>query len=93
MKNSKDYSIYILECNDKSFYTGMTTDLFHRFDQHKNGEGSQYTKSRFPVKIVFAYKGIKEYNIARAGEKYIKSLTRKRKIKLIEKDPKAIRLF
>ncbi|WP_345325045.1 GIY-YIG nuclease family protein [Candidatus Villigracilis proximus] len=36
--------MYILECVDGSFYTGSTKDLRLRMEQHKNGEGAEYTK-------------------------------------------------
>jgi putative endonuclease len=36
--------IYILKCSDGTFYTGSTTDLERRLEQHEAGEGSKYTK-------------------------------------------------
>jgi len=45
--------LYILECCDGSYYTGSTIDLVKRLTQHKTGSGSNYTKKRLPVKLVY----------------------------------------
>ena len=45
--------MYILECADGTYYTGSTNDLLLRFTQHRNGEGSNYTCKRLPVKLVY----------------------------------------
>ncbi len=41
--------MYILLCADGSYYTGSTTDLERRLEQHQNGEGANHTKKRLPV--------------------------------------------
>jgi predicted GIY-YIG superfamily endonuclease len=43
--------LYILECSDGSFYTGVTNDLERRCRQHNEGLASRYTRSRRPVKL------------------------------------------
>lgn len=45
--------MYILECSDGSYYVGSTNNLELRLMQHQNGEGSIYTKTRLPVKLVY----------------------------------------
>jgi predicted GIY-YIG superfamily endonuclease len=45
--------LYILRCADGSYYTGHTTNLERRMAEHQAGEGSAWTKSRLPVKLVF----------------------------------------
>ena len=45
--------MYILECNDGTYYTGSARNLDVRLYQHQNGEGANYTRSRLPVKLVF----------------------------------------
>lgn len=42
---------YILECADGSFYTGWTTDLERRLQEHNRGQGARYTRSRLPVRL------------------------------------------
>ncbi|MCE2996852.1 MAG: GIY-YIG nuclease family protein [Cyclobacteriaceae bacterium] len=44
--------VYILECSDKTYYTGCTSNLDARLVRHNSGE-VEYTKHRLPVKIVF----------------------------------------
>ena len=42
----KKWCVYILECLDGSYYTGITNDLTKRMDAHKSGKGSKYVLSR-----------------------------------------------
>lgn len=50
------YFVYILQCGDKSLYTGITTDVKRRLKQHKNGAGGHYTSSREVKKVVYTEK-------------------------------------
>ena len=43
--------VYILECRDGSFYTGITNNLERRQHQHNDGTASRYTRSRRPVTL------------------------------------------
>lgn len=43
------YYVYILECCDKSLYTGYTNHLEKRIKAHNEGKGAKYTKGRRPV--------------------------------------------
>ena len=45
--------MYILECADGSYYTGSTTDLELRLQQHQSGEGANHTRKRLPVRLVY----------------------------------------
>jgi len=47
------YFVYILKCKDQSLYTGITTDIARRFEEHRSGEGGHYTKAKRAVKIVY----------------------------------------
>ncbi|KMT20925.1 GIY-YIG domain-containing protein [Clostridium cylindrosporum DSM 605] len=73
---------YILECNDKSLYTGWTNDLSKRLSMHLKGKASKYTRARLPVKIVY-YEQFLDKKDAMKREYAIKKLTRKQKLKLI----------
>ncbi|MBQ8148450.1 MAG: GIY-YIG nuclease family protein [Lachnospiraceae bacterium] len=74
---------YILECSDKSLYTGWTTDLEKRLDIHNQGKGAKYTRSRLPVRLVyFEEYATKEEAMQR--EYAIKQLSRQQKLKLVE---------
>lgn len=83
-KNS-DWIVYILECNDKTLYTGITNNLEKRIEQHNNGhEAAKYTRARRPVKCV--YQEIqKNRSEATKREMAIKQLRRSEKIKLIKR--------
>lgn len=75
---------YILECSDKSLYTGWTNNLEKRVNTHKEGKASKYTRARLPVKLVY----FEEYDdkiSAQKREYQIKQMTRKQKLKLIGK--------
>jgi len=50
------YFVYILECADGSLYTGITTNLERRFEEHKSGKGGNYTRSRKVKKMVHSEK-------------------------------------
>jgi tRNA G18 (ribose-2'-O)-methylase SpoU len=41
--NNWKWHVYILECKDGLYYTGMTSDLHKRIDQHESGLGSKFT--------------------------------------------------
>jgi putative endonuclease len=73
---------YILECADKTYYTGWTTDPERRVKQHNKGTGARYTRSRLPVKIVYL-EPQPDRAAAMKRERTIKRLSRERKIKLI----------
>lgn len=75
--------MYILECADKSYYTGSTKDLERRLKQHQNGEGAQYTKRKLPVKLVY-YEEYNEITVAFYREKQIQGWSKKKKQALIE---------
>lgn len=73
---------YIVRCSDGSLYTGWTTDLKKRVAAHNAGKGAKYTKSRRPVKLVYAESfGTKEEAMKR--EYAVKHMSRQKKLKLI----------
>src|SRR5690554_6659741 len=77
--------MYILQCNDGSFYTGSTIDLARRIEQHKNGEGAEYTKLHSPVKLVY-YETFERVDLAFEREKQVQKWSRAKKIALIKRD-------
>lgn len=44
--------VYVLLCEDGSFYKGITKDLYRRFYEHYTGKGSDWTKTHKPVKVI-----------------------------------------
>ncbi len=77
--------MYILQCNDGSFYTGSTNDLARRIEQHKTGEGAEYTKLHSPIKLVY-YETFERVDLAFEREKQIQKWSRAKKIALIRGD-------
>ena len=77
------YFVYIIECRDTSLYTGITTDLARRLDEHKHGIGSNYTRARGAVKIVYSEKHHTR-SLALKREAEIKRLPRAKKLYLIK---------
>lgn len=75
--------IYILTCKDGSLYTGITTDVSRRFNEHKNKTGGHYTRSH-PVKSIAYTEKAKTQSKALKREYQIKNLKREEKLKLIK---------
>ena len=74
--------VYIIECRDKTLYTGITTDVERRVKQHSEGKGARYTRGRGPFKLLKVIEV--ETNSLAAKEEYrIKQLTKQEKLKLI----------
>jgi putative endonuclease len=46
-------AMYMLRCRDGSYYVGSTRNLDARMAQHASGFGSEYTRSRMPVELVY----------------------------------------
>lgn len=53
-KAAGKWSLYILQCSDGSFYTGITNDLERRFKMHQAGKASRYTRSHGPVEMLYS---------------------------------------
>ncbi|PHQ28649.1 GIY-YIG nuclease family protein [Leeuwenhoekiella nanhaiensis] len=77
------YSVYILKCRDKTYYTGITSNLWDRIEQHKSGRyKNSYTYSRRPIELVY-YCEFTEPDIAIEFEKKIKNWPQVKKEALI----------
>ncbi len=78
--------VYILECSDRSLYTGITNDLERRLKEHRTGQGAKYTKHRSPLRLRYTeYQNTKGAALTR--EAAIKSLARSEKLALIAAHP------
>ncbi len=77
------YFLYILQCSDKSLYTGITTNVKRRFEEHKAGKGGHYTSAHRVVKIVYTEEH-KDRSSASKREAEIKKWTRKQKLEFIK---------
>jgi putative endonuclease len=75
--------VYILRCSDGSLYTGITTDVKRRVEEHNEGKkGSKCSRSRLPVKLVYEEK-VPDRSRALKREIEIKRLSKKDKEDLV----------
>ncbi len=82
-----EYYIYILECSNGHYYTGYTTDIKRRYQEHLNGSiKCKYTRS-FPPRKLAACWHFQNADLSAIlkTEKAIKSLSKKNKENLISK--------
>jgi putative endonuclease len=84
------YFVYIVLCNDGSLYTGYTKDVPRRVKQHNSGIASKYTRTRRPVKLVYAEEH-PDVSAALKREYAIKQLTKQQKTALIAEGRKAFK--
>jgi putative endonuclease len=68
--------VYMLLCNDQSFYTGWTNDLAARLAAHDEGTASKYTRSKRPLQCILVIY-CNSATQARSVEAKIKRLQRK----------------
>ncbi|HEF5870183.1 TPA: GIY-YIG nuclease family protein [Burkholderia cenocepacia] len=73
--------LYLIECADDSVYTGITTDVAARFDEHASGKGARYTRSRKP-RAVLATFALPDRSSASRAEYWVKRLTPAKKREL-----------
>lgn len=76
------YYVYILLCEDGSYYTGVTNDLEKRLQAHKEGTGARYTRARGAVRFVYTRR-CRNRAYAQKREAAIKKLAREAKEALI----------
>ncbi len=76
------YYLYLLLCKDKSIYTGITTDVTRRLEEHKAGTGGKYTRAKGAVKILYTEK-FKTRSAASKREAQIKRWPRAKKLSTI----------
>lgn len=82
MNADKKYFVYIVECSDGTYYTGIALDPERRIKVHNSGRGARYTRSRRPVSIVYCEEaGSRSEALKR--EYAVKQLTREQKEALI----------
>jgi len=86
MKHGHHYYVYILECSDKSYYTGVTNNLERRMWEHETGFDPRcYTFKRRPLILRYSIHNT-DIMQAIAWEKQIKGWSRKKKEALFNED-------
>ena len=74
--------VYIIECRDGTFYTGLTWKPDLRWTQHLSGFGSKYTAKHRPKQLVYLEEH-DDLEVARRRECQIKDWRQEKKRKLI----------
>ena len=78
-----NWTLYIIEASDASLYTGITTDVERRFEEHAQGpRGARYFNGREPARVVYREEGHNRSSASRR-EAEIKKLSRSEKQRLI----------
>jgi len=75
----KKWVVYIVECNDGSFYTGVTNDVDNRMEAHAKGKGSKYVFQK-GFKQLLRVKECRDKSEACKCEYAIKKLHRSEKL-------------
>jgi len=80
------YFVYLLRCVDDTLYTGITTDLVRRIEEHNSSDkGAKYTRIRRPVTLVYSEKHADRSLASKREYEIKKKMTRIQKLALIEK--------
>jgi putative endonuclease len=81
VQKRKTHYVYLLLCDDGSYYTGYTNDVASRFERHRKGRGARYTRMHRPKAVVF----VEEFRTRKAAvrrEQKIKALSHEEKHEL-----------
>ena len=82
--DDQSYWVYILLCQNNSYYTGYTKDLAKRYQSHLDGTGKcKYTRSFKPIAIAQCWQIKGDKTLAMKLERFIKKLSRAEKEKII----------
>lgn len=76
--------LYMLECSDGSYYTGIAADIERRLAEHVEGgaKGAKYTRAHPPLRVVALWE-TPDLRVAAKGEYAVKLLPRKEKVALV----------
>ena len=83
MADSDIWYVYLLVCSDSSLYCGVSNRLQTRLVAHNAGKGARYTRSRLPVRLVWAEPQLDRSHALRR-EYEIKQFSRQRKLQLLQ---------
>ena len=84
------YFVYIILCSNGCLYTGSTTDVARRFEEHRAGKGAKYTAA-FPAVRLMYVEEVGSRGDALRRECEIKGWSREEKLALIRSRPKTQR--
>jgi predicted GIY-YIG superfamily endonuclease len=87
-----DFYVYILKCNDDSYYIGHTDNIEKRIAEHHVNEYPCYTSKRLPVEVVFV-QSFATRDEAFNAERQLKKWSRQKKEALIEGNMERVSLL
>lgn len=81
------YYVYILRCQDHSLYTGMTTDVDRRYQEHldRGEKAAKYTRTHGVMKIEAVWE-CESRSLASKLEYHLKKMRKKQKEMLIQEN-------
>ena len=85
-RGKKSYYVYLLLCDDGSYYTGYTNNVASRLERHKKGYGARYTRMHRPNRVVYVEK-LRTRSAATRREQQIKALSHREKHELASIGP------
>jgi len=78
----KSHYVYLLLCDDGSYYTGYRNNVASRFERHMKGHGTRYTRMHRPKRVVYVEE-FKTRGAATRREQRIKGLSHREKRELV----------
>lgn len=82
VKPERPYSLYLLLCKGNVIYAGITNDMERRYQQHCDGRGAKFTRSRPPVKVL-CHAAVGDRSSALKLEYAVKQLPRAKKVSFV----------
>ena len=81
------YFVYMVQCADNTFYTGIATELERRIEEHNSSDkGAKYTRARRPVLLVYSEEYPDRSSASKREYEIKKKMSRAQKLQLIESD-------
>jgi putative endonuclease len=85
-RSLKMYYVYIVKCADDTLYTGISTQLERRIEEHNSSDrGAKYTRVRRPVELVYSEEYPDRSSASKREYEIKKRMTREKKLALIAK--------
>ena len=78
------YYVYMVKCADETLYTGISTELERRIDEHNSSDkGAKYTRMRRPVSLIYSEEYPDRSSAAKREYEIKKKMSRAEKLELI----------